>query len=379
MKKVYLTLAAAIITLGAVAQTIPSGKITPISANEMAKRPMGVGPVKSTNQVVEMYMDYSVANFDDQGFFVVYNSGYVAADTTGSQSLLVNYAAQSVINPIAGYDVTDDPANPTILEFPYLAGPITIDSLFILLGHENNSGTADTVRFELVGANGQGVPNNTVLWSGQETSNVSLSPSGQFTGDNSSIIFSLAPNFTSTQGQRFAINFVYRGSKQDSLRIVGGSVDDNDDTNIGTTNQSLYTNSFIRIPGIIPNVTRNANLQFTDDSFFDVQNWFMWARVTYNVTSITENAFVKGVKIGQNQPNPAGAITSFFYELQNPTNVTIEVRDINGALIDVINEGTKSVGKHSTVLNTNALANGVYTYTLKTNETTVTKRMVVAK
>ena len=60
------------------------------------------------------------------------------------------------------------------------------------------------------------------------------------------------------------------------------------------------------------------------------------------------------------------------------SKVTLEVYDITGHLVYIQNEGTVSAGRHSIELNTH-LAAGAYTYTLKANEASLTKTMMVTK
>ncbi len=381
MRKIYLTLAAAAISLGAMAQLprlatnnhrVDISNIRNVSGTTS-------GPVKSTNAVQNFWLDYSSANFDDLFYVWTFNSNYAAADTTGGGINPINYAAVAVTGPLAGYTDNADITN-SINEFPYFNGPITIDSVFAIVTHENNSGEYDKIFTEIVTLNNSNQPTTTVLWSAVDSSNTTLSPGGNWIGTGASVLISHAPNFTTTNGQKIGFNLRYVGNKADTFSIIAGAIDDGSG---GTTQQSNYKNSWTRIPPFIPNLTLNSNIGYGSpvgtNGWFEAQNWALWAYVSYDVTSVSENAFIKGVKISQNFPNPADKVTNFVYELQKPTNVSFEVYDMNGRLVKDINQGRVEAGKHKFTIDVDQFNSGVYFFTIKTNETSITKRMVITK
>lgn len=384
MRKIYLTLAAAALTLGAFAQT-PKLNTAPkrVDISGMKNRAV-TGPAKSTSAVENFYVDYSAANFDDLFFVWTMNSGYTAADTAanpqGDRVNPINYAAVGLTGPLQGYYDATDIAN-TLNSWDYYYNPITIDSVFAILTHENNSGQYDKIYTEIVTLDASLKPTGTVLWSAVDSSNTTLSPGGNYVGTGASFVLSQAPAFTTTNNQKIGFNIRYIGSKLDTFTIIGGAVDNG--TGQGTDVPSNYPNSWTRIPPNISGITKNANIGYGSpvgaDGWFEAQNWSMWAYVTYNVTGVSENEFIKGVKIGQSFPNPADKATRFFYELQKPTNVTFQVFDVNGRLVKEFNEGVKEAGKHTHIIDLASFNSGVYFYTIKTDATTITKRFVVTK
>jgi hypothetical protein len=329
--------------------------------------------------MVNFWLDYSSANFDDLFYVWTFNSGYVAADTTGGEINPINIAAVGITGPLAGYTDPADIAN-SINEWSYFNGPITIDSIFGVVTHENNSGEYDKIIMEIVTLNGTGTPTSTVLWSATDSSNTTLSPGGNWVGTDASVLLSYAPNFTTTQGQAIGLNLRYVGNKADTFSVIAGSIDDGAG---GTTQQSQYQNSWTRIPPFIPSITKNANIGYGSpvgsSGWFEAQNWAFWAYVSYDATSVSENAFIKGVKISQNFPNPANKVTNFSYELQKSTNVSFEIYDMNGRLVKEVNEGRVEPGKHKYTIDVDQFNSGVYFFTIKTNETSITKRMVITK
>lgn len=55
----------------------------------------------------------------------------------------------------------------------------------------------------------------------------------------------------------------------------------------------------------------------------------------------------------------------------------IELRDLQGRLVDVIDLGARPVGEHTVVYDATPLADGMYTFSLMTEGVRVTKKMRV--
>lgn len=105
----------------------------------------------------------------------------------------------------------------------------------------------------------------------------------------------------------------------------------------------------------------------------------IWPVVDNSSANIEENAFINGIRMAQNQPNPAGAETVINYEIQNNATVTFEIFDVTGKKVLVMNEGEKNKGKYSLTVTTEKLASGTYYYSMKAGKNRITKKMVIAK
>jgi len=81
----------------------------------------------------------------------------------------------------------------------------------------------------------------------------------------------------------------------------------------------------------------------------------------------------------QNYPNPFSNSTTFNYKIQKTGNVTFRILDLVGNEIEVINEGTKSIGSYSLELKSKNLRNGIYFLQMTTNKHTSTRRMVIMR
>ena len=103
-------------------------------------------------------------------------------------------------------------------------------------------------------------------------------------------------------------------------------------------------------------------------------------RMNFNPSvGIEEGDRQNGVGLGQNFPNPANNITYIPYDLAAAASVTIEVFDMSGKLITSQVEGKRAPGSYRAALNTNALNEGVYFYTLTAGGVRMSKRMTVLR
>lgn len=102
---------------------------------------------------------------------------------------------------------------------------------------------------------------------------------------------------------------------------------------------------------------------------FDMDTWIA-AGVEENTADFT---------VGQNYPNPFNGNTRVNYSLVNADNVMIEITDLTGKVIAVMNEGSKAAGNHTVELNSNELSAGTYFYSVVTSTGRITKAMTVAK
>lgn len=115
------------------------------------------------------------------------------------------------------------------------------------------------------------------------------------------------------------------------------------------------------------------------------ENWFYttttpMVRMNFdNSVGIADHDRTNGVGLGQNLPNPANATTTIPYELQEAANVTFRVHDMNGKVVMERNEGKRAAGSYRLELGTEALSEGMYSYTITAGDVQLTKRMTVIR
>lgn len=76
-------------------------------------------------------------------------------------------------------------------------------------------------------------------------------------------------------------------------------------------------------------------------------------------------------------PNPAAETTRLQYRLDQAADVTLEVYDMTGKLVQQLNRGTQGAGYHSITLDVSAFDAGVYTTTLSVNGARATERLLI--
>jgi hypothetical protein len=96
----------------------------------------------------------------------------------------------------------------------------------------------------------------------------------------------------------------------------------------------------------------------------------------------TNTVAVEEVTIEQFQlyplaPNPAAETTRLQYRLDQAAEVSLEVYDMTGKLVQQLNRGTQGAGYHSITLDVSAFDAGVYTTTLSVNGARATERLLI--
>lgn len=98
------------------------------------------------------------------------------------------------------------------------------------------------------------------------------------------------------------------------------------------------------------------------------------------ITSILKNKQVPSkFEVFQNTPNPFNAQTSIHFKLTIRTKITISVYDIQGKLIILKEIGPLNAGKYKTVIDLSKYASGLYTYSVKANDESYSKKMILLK
>jgi len=95
------------------------------------------------------------------------------------------------------------------------------------------------------------------------------------------------------------------------------------------------------------------------------------------LSGINDNLSVNDFSVAQNVPNPATGITSIGFSVAKTDKVTFTVTDVVGKVIYTEDRGMVSPGTYSFNFNTNQINKGLYFYTVKAGDNTITKKMIV--
>ena len=98
------------------------------------------------------------------------------------------------------------------------------------------------------------------------------------------------------------------------------------------------------------------------------------ASTTLNVNDVTA---MSGFELFPAFPNPAVDETRMQFRLDRAAEVTFELRDITGKLVEVRDLGTQPAGYSSFMVNTSALSAGSYTATLNVDNARTTQKLMV--
>ncbi len=268
---------------------------------------------------------------------------------------------------------------------------VTIDTVFVQIGHENNSGTMDTLVVNIVSttANGYPQPNN-IVWSDTIFTDTS------FTGgaDWLNSVFLEFPTGGVTVTKDFAVNVRYMGDLTDTAGFIAGFYSDQICT--GTTpkaapaaygtNTYVWDTRFSAQYGYLPTAS-GASLYFdcngngqSDGYPTDGESFFQNANVACAVTvedglSVEEFDFASA-SIGNLYPNPSTGISFIPVESSEETQAQIQVVDALGRVV-LNNQVQITKGSQRLELNASDLASGTYFYTVSINGESATRMMIV--
>lgn len=103
----------------------------------------------------------------------------------------------------------------------------------------------------------------------------------------------------------------------------------------------------------------------------------VYLHVVSSVVDPTE--FPKGYRLDQNYPNPFNPSTTISFTIINPQDVSIEVYDLTGKLIDVVFKGFLRTGEHQVTFVADNLPSGIYLYKLNTANGVEVRKMALIK
>ena len=328
-----------------------------------------------------IYIDYGGANMDDGAYVWRFSTSYTGVDTA------FNYAGVGM-NDVSGYTDPADPTN-TFLDHAILGYPnawpinlqVTVDSIFALITHENNSGNEDSLIMKLTNVTGTGAPGTTLLWSQRDVTSTTLSSGGNWVGSGAVVLLGYDLNYVSTPGQKLGLVFEYKDpTKLDTASIYISYLCASGCTGPSPIpSVSTFTKSWGRYPPYINSISQTANWT-SGGNPAACQNMGMWIKCTVDLVSGVNEIGNGNISLLQNVPNPSNGNTTIAYELLNSSDVSLMLYDMTGKEVMNLNQGKQVAGKHAVNLNTLSLNAGIYYYTMSTEDgSKMTKKMVVTK
>jgi len=102
--------------------------------------------------------------------------------------------------------------------------------------------------------------------------------------------------------------------------------------------------------------------------------------VNNTVSNEEDPEIPREIKLEQNFPNPFNPSTIINFELNRAANVSLEVYNVVGQKVaTLLNDETRSAGRHTISFDGSSLSSGIYIYRLVTPQESLTKRMTLIK
>jgi hypothetical protein len=143
-----------------------------------------------------------------------------------------------------------------------------------------------------------------------------------------------------------------------------------------------------------PPVTTNVNFEPLNGIFFGdpymnlVMRSFSFSE-DGSIQNVDEGNFFTGIpeyqankpepRLYQNYPNPCNEYTIITFDIPERKEVKLELFEMSGNRVAVLTDNTLSAGRYDLQVNTSLLKPGTYIYTLTTNESRSSLRMIVGR
>lgn len=102
-------------------------------------------------------------------------------------------------------------------------------------------------------------------------------------------------------------------------------------------------------------------------------------KYTYDISSIDNDNFPAQFTLSQNYPNPFNPTTTISYELPEAQNITLQIFDITGQLVETLYNGYKEAGHWDVTWNASDQSSGIYIYRLQVGDQHISKKMLLIK
>ena len=150
-----------------------------------------------------------------------------------------------------------------------------------------------------------------------------------------------------------------------------------------------YHTQYVAYNGLSGNwvyLTPDGNWTYGDEAYgktaIVIRSNNIYAFDPYVVSGIPEQENTgnpAGFRLLQNQPNPFNSYTTISYVLEKPGYVNLTICDMFGNKVAGLADENKAAGEYDVKFNSGTLGEGIYYYTLRFNNRSQTKKMVVVR
>jgi len=97
----------------------------------------------------------------------------------------------------------------------------------------------------------------------------------------------------------------------------------------------------------------------------------------FNTASVSDAKKELGFSLLQNTPNPASGYTEIAFVLANSNNVTLEIFNIQGKLMETVVSSNLGVGEHKYKVSLKDYSAGIYTYRLSSTKASLSRKLII--
>jgi hypothetical protein len=116
-----------------------------------------------------------------------------------------------------------------------------------------------------------------------------------------------------------------------------------------------------------------------DAQWTTINNWLLYGNPNPGGVTQISGAVPTNYALNQNYPNPFNPSTKIQYSIPKSGHVSLKVFNLLGQEVATIFEGTQLVGNYEAEFDGSQLSSGVYMYTLKSGDISITKKFVLMK
>jgi len=127
-------------------------------------------------------------------------------------------------------------------------------------------------------------------------------------------------------------------------------------------------------------VFTNESVVIDNETALTLQGWeYLVYETDAAATSVLDEERPVNYSLKQNYPNPFNPSTLITYSIPESGHVKLEVFDISGRPIAVLEDGMVTSGSHTVHFDARGLASGMYIYRIKTRDFSETRQMLLIK
>ncbi|MCD4695206.1 MAG: T9SS type A sorting domain-containing protein, partial [Bacteroidales bacterium] len=95
------------------------------------------------------------------------------------------------------------------------------------------------------------------------------------------------------------------------------------------------------------------------------------------IDGVRDREVISAINISQNSPNPFNGTSTVAVALDKPAELSLEVTNLMGQTVYQLPAKKYSAGSNQLIIDAESLKTGVYFYTVKSGNVSVTKKMIV--